>query len=102
MRRPLLRRRVVDGDEATALIALRNRIKRVWRPRDFRGVVLGVLSRAIAEALGALLTPVAARIVRHAPDHEIADLRCLDAAHHQVHGVLVAEPGAEMAELRRP
>ena len=51
---PLLRWRVVDGDEAAALISLRHRIERIGLADDLGRIVLGVLRRPIAQPLRAL------------------------------------------------
>src|SRR5690242_5070839 len=83
--------------ETAALKLLRDRAKGIFLLQDFRSIVLGVLGRPVAEALGGrAVIPVAASVVRHAPDSQIANLPRLNAAHHELRDVLVAEPRREM------
>jgi hypothetical protein len=99
--RPLLRSGVIDGDEAATLIALRNRVQWVGLAQDLLGIILGILHRVIAKACSAGIVPVTARVRRDTPGHEIADVRHRDAALDQLHQVVVAKPGTQMAELGR-
>src|SRR3954452_2833619 len=77
--RPLFRRGVVHRDEGSALKPLRDRVERIGLGQDLLRVVLRVLHRAVADPLAGAVVPVAARVGRHAPHRDVADVPGLDA-----------------------
>ena len=92
-------RREVDAGEAAALVCAAGTIHQVGLRQDLGREILGVLLRAVAQPLAACRRPVAARVGRHAPGDQEADLRRVDAAQGEIQQVVQPEPGAEVAHL---
>src|SRR5204863_3535808 len=83
--------------------ALSGCIERILLLQDFGRVDLGILLGSVAEPrLIVAEVPVAAGVVRYSPHGEVADVRNGEAAVDHVEEIVVTQPGAQMAKLRRP